>query len=221
MRRILNLLTGIRQRIANTLRRRPNQFIQRLEEQAMLLVTSAEALNAFMKKPGKKKAQEVARLEKEADEIRRILIDELNRSFVTPIDREDLFSLSHMLDDVIDAIDMITSDMHALSVKPNGNLQKMTRMLQEAAQEILLAIQRLEHHPNVATTHVVKLKRIETDMEMLYSEALADLYDQNIQDIDAMMDVLKLRDVYRSVKQAGHAAEETGNLISHVVVKFY
>jgi predicted phosphate transport protein (TIGR00153 family) len=185
------------------------------------LVTSAEALSAYMNKPGKKKAQEVTRLEKEADEIRRILIDELNRSFVTPIDREDLFSLSHMLDNVIDAIQTITSDMDALKVKPNGNLQRMTHMLQEAAQEILLAIQRLEHHPNVTTAHVVKLKRIENDMEALYSEALAELYDRDVKDIHAMMEVLKLRDVYRSVKQAGNIAEETGNLISHVVVKFY
>jgi hypothetical protein len=215
------LFTGIRQRIANALRSRPNQFIQRLEEQATLLVTSAEALSAYMNKPGKKKAQEVTRLEKEADEVRRILIDELNRSFVTPIDREDLFSLSHMLDNVIDAIQTITSDMDALKVKPNGNLQRMTHMLQDAAQEILLAIQRLEHHPNVTTTHVVNLKRIENDMEALYSEALADLYDQDVKNIHAMMEVLKLRDVYRSVKQAGNIAEETGNLISHVVVKFY
>ena len=217
----MNLLTSINQRISNALRSRPNQFIQRLEEQARLLVASAEALDAYMGKPGKKKAQEVTRLEKEADEVRRMLIDELNRSFVTPIDREDLFSLSHMIDDVLDAIDMITGDMDALKVKPNENLQKMASLLRQAAQEILLAIQRLENHPNVATTHVVRLKRIEHEMEALYSEALASLYEQDVKDIHQMMNVLKLRDVYRSVKQAGNVAGETGYLISHVVVKFY
>jgi predicted phosphate transport protein (TIGR00153 family) len=217
----MNLFTGINQRLTSALRNRPNQFIQRLEEQATLLVASAEALAIYMKKPGKKKAQEVTRLEKEADEVRRILIDELNRSFVTPIDREDLFSLSHMLDNVIDAIDTITGDMDALKVKPNETLQRMTNMLHEASQEILLAIQRLEHHPNVATTHVLRLKSIGNDIEALYSDALAKLYEQDVKDIHAMMEVLKLRDVYRSVKQAGNSAVETGNLISHVVVKFY
>ena len=75
-------------------RRRPNRFIQLLLEQAEFTVQGMEALYAYLESPSKAQAEEVTRLEKEADEVRRILIDELNRTFVTPMDREDIHALS-------------------------------------------------------------------------------------------------------------------------------
>jgi len=221
MSQVINFLGSLKERVQNALRRKPNLFLRRLEEQAALLVQGAEALDIYMKKPSKKKAQQVKAFEQEGDELRRIFIDELNRSFITPIDREDLFALSRMIDDVLDHIDTITNDMDALRVKPNGDLQAMTTMLYKVTQEILLAIQRLEHHPNVATMHVVRLKSIENNMEAHYSVALAKLYESEVKDVDEMMHILKLRDMYRLIQQAGSVAEETGNLISHVVVKSF
>jgi uncharacterized protein Yka (UPF0111/DUF47 family) len=81
---------------------RPDRFIQLLLQQADYTVQGAEALLEYMNKPNEKRAQAVRILEKEADEVRRILIDELNRTFVTPIDREDIFALSRAIDDVLD-----------------------------------------------------------------------------------------------------------------------
>src|SRR5690606_30931839 len=82
------------ERVRQRFRRRPNQFIERLQEQCRINMEATQALIDYMAKPSKKNAQRVRHLEKEADEMRRILIDELNRTFVTPIDREDIHSLS-------------------------------------------------------------------------------------------------------------------------------
>jgi len=215
------LFTAIRSRLAALRQRRGNRFINRLEEQALLLVQGTEALIDYMQKPSKKNAKRVSIIEKQADEVRRIFIDELNRTFVTPIDREDLFALSRSIDDVLDIADSITKEMDALRVDPNQDLRTMTDMLHKIAQEILLAIQRLEHHPNVATTHVIRIKNIQNDADTFYTEALGTLYKKDVSNLNEMLNILKLREMYRELYHAVNTAEETGDIISHVVVKFY
>ena len=83
-------------------RPRPDRFIALLLQQAEYTVHGMEALYAYLEHPAQEQADQVTRLEKEADEVRRILIDELNRTFVTPIDREDIHALSRAIDDVLD-----------------------------------------------------------------------------------------------------------------------
>src|SRR5688572_30477585 len=128
----------------------PNRFIVRVVEQAAVVVEGTDALQTYMLKPNKKNAGRVRDLEHRADEVRRILIDEINRTFVTPIDREDLFALSRAIDDVLDYTDSTTKEMFALDITPDETLRSMADILHRCAQEILLAIQRLEEHPNVA-----------------------------------------------------------------------
>lgn len=204
----------------NLFRRKPNRFIIRLVEQSALVVEGTAALQEYMKKPSKKNAAQVRSIEKQADEVRRILIDELNRTFVTPIDREDLFGLSRAIDDVLDHAYTTTSEMDILAVSPNNYLQTMVEMLHNSAEEIHLAMERLEHHPNVADSHAVRAKAIENRMETLYAEAIAELFKKpsNLQDVVNMM---KLREIYRHMLYAVQAAEDAANIISDIIVKFY
>ena len=75
-------------------RQKQNRFLELLTQQAEFAVQGMEALREYMKQPDDSLAERVSQIEKEADEARRILIDELNRTFVTPFDREDIFALS-------------------------------------------------------------------------------------------------------------------------------
>lgn len=221
IRRVLKPLFYLKAWIGQVLKRKPNQFIERLEQQAHFLVLGTEALQEYMKKPSKKNAKQVRAYEKEADEVRRILIDELNQTFVTPIDREDLFALSRAIDDVLDYTDSTTKEMFALDITPDDTLRSMADILHKCAQEILLAIQRLEEHPNVANIHVVRIKDAENSMETLYTDSLSAIFKKNISNLNEMMLVLKLREIYRHMYYAIRSAEEAGDIISHVVVKFY
>ena len=216
----MNLLTGTRQRVRNIFQRRPNRFIERLREQAVIVVQGTEALLEYMDKPSKKNAKAVQVFEKEADEIRRMMIDELNRTFVTPIDREDLFALSRAIDDVLDYAYSTTNEMDILDVLPNEFLCTMATMLHNCADEIRLAIERLEHHPNVADAHALRVKAIENQMETLYAEALANLFNEprNLKDV---VNMLKLREIYRHMFHAVGSAEQAANVIGDIVMKFY
>ena len=210
-------LTEIRQKM---FQRKPNHFLSRLIEQSELVVNGTAALQEYMQKPSKKNAAQVRQIEKEADEVRRILIDELNRTFVTPIDREDLFSLSRAVDDVLDYAYSTINEMDILDVTPNHHLQLMAEMLYHSAEEINLALERLELHPNVADSHTVRAKSIENQMEILYAEAIADLFQKpgKLQDV---VDMMKLREIYRHMLHAVQSAEDAANIIGDIIVKFY
>ncbi len=210
----------LRHYVQAVFRRKPNHFIKRLQEQSAVTVEGTKAFTDYMRKPSKKNAAQVRTLEKQADEIRRILIDELNRTFVTPIDREDLYGLSRAVDDIIDHAYATINEMEILGIAPNEYLQAMAEMLHNSAEEILLAIQRLEHHPNVADTHAVRAKAIENRMETLYAEALAELF-KDIESVKDIVAVLKLREAYRNMFHAVQSTEQAANIISDIVVKFY
>ena len=157
-------------------RPRPNRFIELLIQQADYTVQGVEALLDYVTEPSKKYADEVTRLEKEADETRRILIDELNRTFVTPIDREDIHRLSRAIDDIIDYGYTTVDEMVILEVSPNDYLRRIVSLLRDAAREIHLGVQRLSDHPGVAEDHAVRAKALENRVETVYREALADLF---------------------------------------------
>lgn len=197
---------------------RQNNFVQLLIQQADLTVEGVEALEAYMKKRGSKHAERLNQVEKEADEVRRILIDELNRTFVTPIDREDIHALSRTIDDVLDYAYATIDEMEILEVEPNDYLRRMTSLLGDAARELLSAMQRLEDHPAVANDHAVRAKALENRMEQVYREAVADLFHQP-QDVEHIVEMLKLREIYRHLSNAADRGDEAANVISDIVVK--
>ena len=94
-----------------------NVFHSLIEQQAELTHEGLEILLKYMKKPNAKNAEEMRMKEKEADEVRRILIDELNRTFVTPYDREDIFALSRAIDDVLDYAYTTVDELYILEVE--------------------------------------------------------------------------------------------------------
>lgn len=81
-------------------RKKSNRFLQLLIQQAEFTVQGMQSLQHYMHRPNDILVEQVSKLEKDADEARRILIDELNRSFVTPFDREDIFALSLTIDEL-------------------------------------------------------------------------------------------------------------------------
>ena len=149
-----------------------------------------------------------------------MLIDELNRSFVTPIDREDLFALSRAIDDVLDYAYSTTSEMDILNVAPTPYLGTMAQLLCDSAEEIHSAMERLEQHPGVAGNHALRIKAIENRMDTLYAEALASLFCEP-DDLKEVVNMLKLREIYRHMFHAVGSAEQAANIISDIVIKFY
>lgn len=202
-----------------TRRKKVNRFQELLTRQAEYTVRGFEALVEYMKQPDEDLAQQVSNIEKEADEVRRILIDELNRTFVTPFDREDIFALSLAVDDMLDYANTTVDEMVVLRIRPNPFLERIVSLLADAAMEIYRAVLRLEDHPNVANDHAVRAKALENRVEHVYRGALAELFDTP-NDLDGVMEILKLREIYRHLSNAADRGDEAANVIGDIVVKW-
>jgi uncharacterized protein Yka (UPF0111/DUF47 family) len=142
----------------------------------------------------------------------------LNRSFVTPFDREDIFALSRSIDDVIDYADSTVSEMEVLKVTPTPYMRRIASLLKDAAYEIYQAVQRLQKNPAVATEHAQRAKTLENRVEGVYREAIADLF-RGPEDVHHVVEMLKLREVYRHLSNAADRGDEAGNIIADIVVK--
>ena len=199
---------------------RQDKFLQSLIQQAEITLQGMDALELYMKKRSDKHAAAVTQAEKDADEARRILIDDLNRTFVTPIDREDIFALSRAIDDVMDYAFSTVEEMQILDVEPNDFLRRMVSLLQDAVTEIHLAMLRLKENPGVASEHASRAKALENRVERVYREAIADLFSGPA-DIQHVMSMLKLREIYRHMLHAVGSSDTAANIISDIVVKFF
>jgi len=218
--RILQALKRFPERVRQQFERKPDRFINRIQQQCELGIEATQALLDYLGKPNKKNAQRVRQLEKNGDEIHRILVDELNRTFVTPIDREDIHALSRTIDDILDDTWFTINEMDILEVEPNSFLRDMAELLGHGAEEIKLAMDRLERHPGVASTHAIRAKSIKNDMETLYAKALADLF-RKPKDLENVFTMLKLREIYRHLFHAGGRIGDAANTIDDIVVKFF
>jgi len=192
--------------------KREVDFFELLLAQAEKTLSGCQALVRFLEEKGD--AEELRRLEQEADDIRRILIDELNHTFITPIDREDIFALSRAIDDVIDHAQNTVKEMEAFDVETNEYLCRMAELLQRGAEQLVAAIKHLKKNPNVAVEYAVKAKRVENKMNEAFLAALKQLFSGH--DVGTMM---SYREIYRHFNRSADRVDEAANVISNIVVK--
>ena len=199
--------------------KKPNKFLQLLVDQTTLTVKGLELLKNYLEKPDPNIAKQLDATENEADEVRRILIEELMHTFVTPFDREDIFSLSREIDDVLDHANTTVDEMQILNVSPTPFMLRMAAMLYEASCEIELAVQRLQDkHLNVANDHAQRAKSLENRVETVYREALADLF-QGTKNVKHVVNMLKVREIYRHLSNAADREDVAANVISDIIMK--
>lgn len=199
-------------------RREPAQIVELLVRQADLTQRGLLLLQQYMREPLPAVADELHHVEEEADEVRRVLIEELNRNFITPFDREDVFALSRAIDDMVDYADTTVDEMVLLGVSPNAFLQRMCSLLVEAGAEVHRAVKLLQERPGVANEHAMRAKALENRVERVYREAVADLF-ANPRDVEHVVGMLKLREIYRHLSNAADRGDQAANAIADVVVK--
>jgi uncharacterized protein len=159
---------------------------------------------------------EVDRLEKEADDIRRILIDELNQTFITPIEREDIFALSRAIDDVIDHARNTVKEMEIFEVESNEHLCQMAELMQKGAAQLVGSLRHLKKNPNVAVEYAVRAKRVENEMNDLYLLALKQLFSGSEPRL-----MFIFREMYRHFNRSADRVDEAANIISNIVMKSF
>lgn len=190
------------------------RFFDILSRQSAKTVEGLEALWNFAENGTKENANQVRNIEREADELRRILIEELDSTFITPLDREDIYALSRAVDDVVDYANTTVDEMEIYDVKGDEHIRDMVNILRKAARELNDAVKILKDYPKIASEHAVKAKAYENQIEKAYHLALADLFKGT----DTVY-MLKMREIYRHLSNAADRGDEAANIISSIVMK--
>lgn len=204
--------------IKDLFKSRDEVFLQLLVDESAKGLEALEELQRFVETGNEKSARRVKQIEKEADELRRIIAHELNRTFITPIDPEDIYSLSRAIDEIVDYADSTVEEMQLFGIAGNDYLKQIVSLVLEGAQEIHLAMVRLRDHPGVAGEHASRARSLENRVEKLYRHAVAEMFD-NAKELPLMVEGLKYREVYRHLSNAADRYVEAADVVGHIVVK--
>ncbi|MEZ4591778.1 MAG: DUF47 family protein [Chloroflexota bacterium] len=196
-----------------------SNFLQLLIRQGEFTVVSVEALQAYLKKPNEKRTVQARQVEKDADEVYRILIHELEDSFVTPLDREDIFALGRALDNFIDYVYDTIEEMEIFELAPFTAVSEIATLLLEMAKELHLTMERLLDHPRVANEHARRVKKLENQVERAYRQSLAKLF-QGPEDTEHIMRMLKCREVLRHLSNAADQGDKAADIVMDIGVKW-
>ncbi len=191
-----------------------SRFFDILSHQSSKTLEGLEALWNYAENGSKENANLVRNIEREADELRRVMIEELDKTFITPLDREDIYALSRAIDDVVDYANTTVDEMEIYEVKGDHHIKEMVNILRKAARELNDAVKILKDYPRIASEHAVQAKSYENQMEKAYHFALADLFKGK----DTVY-MLKMREIYRHLSNAADRGDEATNIISSIVMK--
>ncbi len=198
--------------------RKTDKFVQLLIEQADVTVEGLRLLETCILQPDGTSVEQIKEKEYEADEIRRVLIDELHNTFITPFDREDIFNLSLNVDDMLDYALTTIQEMELLSIDADVHLQEMIGLIRQEAEELAMAMRRLTANPRVAGQHAQRAKKLESEVEDIYRRAIADLFTK-AKDFKPLMIMLRRREVYRHVANMSDKANAAADVVGMVVMK--
>lgn len=194
--------------------RRGADFYKLLSDQAKKTEEGLLMLVEFITNPTIENGKKVDLAEEEADELRRILIDELNRTFITPIDREDIFALSRAVDDVIDYAKSTVEEMILFQTGPDQHIIQMVEILQEATKDVAYGVMHMRDHPGACIDHIVRAKKAENQVERRYRQGLVELFKTN-----DVIKILKTREIYRHLSNAADRVVMAANIIGDILVK--
>ena len=156
-------------------------------------------------------------LEHEADETTHAIVTRLDRSFITPFDREDIHELASRLDDVIDRIDSVArrSRIFRIDEVPEGALL-LSEVVHRAAVEVLRAVEALEKGPPATVLAACRdIKRLEEEGDALYHEWLGRLFEPGA---DPLL-VIKWKELYDTLEKTLDSAEDAANVLESVTIK--
>jgi predicted phosphate transport protein (TIGR00153 family) len=199
---------------------REEVFFPLFEESARNMVKAAQTLKELVDnwQDVEQKINEITELEHQGDTITHQIIAQLNRTFVTPFDREDIAELAHTLDDVTDFIHAASDAMLIYKVDPPSQRAKeLAGIIVEGATEIGKAMPQLRHRSQLKQIfeRCVELNRLENEADRVYRSALAELFS----DARDMARVIQWREIYQHMESATDRCEDVANVLEGVAIK--
>jgi uncharacterized protein Yka (UPF0111/DUF47 family) len=183
-------------------------------------VEAAGLLEELLKAPVERRAylvESIKRLEHECDEVTHEVITRLDRTFITPLDREDIHELASGLDDVIDLMDGLArrSQIFHVGQSPQGAIL-LANVIQRACEQLLVAVRGLgKNVPGTVLKACIAVKRLEEEGDTLYHEWLGKMFEGSP---DPLL-LIKWKEVYDNLERTLDCCEDAANVLESISIK--
>jgi predicted phosphate transport protein (TIGR00153 family) len=199
---------------------RNEQFYDLLHDSAKNLVDAGEVLVDLMEhyQNVEMKSDRLRELEHNGDNIAHNIMNLLHKTFVTPIEREDIAQLAQRLDDVMDYIEGATTAMRIYKVsEPTARSRELADVVRLMTVKMEQAISQLREHRHLRDIlpHCVELNRLENVADDLFRSAMAELFE----DEASAAEIIKWREIYDHLERATDYAEDVANVLEGIVLR--
>jgi predicted phosphate transport protein (TIGR00153 family) len=204
-------------RLSSVIAPREREFFDLFDEAGGNIQRAAALLEEMLRDyPDRSElARDILICEQEGDRITHDIIQRLNQTFVTPIDREDILALASSLDDVVDFTEEVADYLGLYKIEaPMEQAQQLATVLHQASRQIAEALPRLRGFKDISH-YTVEINRLENDGDRIVREAVASLFDNGI---DPMV-VIRWKDIFEKLEDAIDATEHVANIIEGIALK--
>ena len=199
------------------------EIIDILEEQAANLVKATSYLVEFMssynKMDGKSTYEIIKDLERRGDQITHRLFTILDKTFVTPLDPEDISKLTSAIDEVLDATEGVANRFVLFTIQaPTPYMIELSKILLSASQEVQLLITRIRNLKSASDLidHSKNIVNYEHKADTIYRTAIAELFKTNNNPIE----IIKLKEVYETLEGALDRCADVADVVEDIALKY-
>ena len=201
------------------------QFFDLLELQSQTVVRGAKLLQECLESKGSLDdlylaSKRIHDVDHEGDNLVHRLMERLNKSFITPLDREDIYELTSRLDDVLDYVDAVAKRLVTFKIAtPTHHAIELGRIIVRGAEETAVGVAMLRDLSNseAIIRQCAKINQLENDADQVMRDALNHLFNGEPKD---PLEVIKWKDLYEHLEVATDKCEDVANIIEAVLVKY-
>ena len=196
---------------------REEDFFTLFRKQGQLVRQGCDQLDGMMSKFDRldERAKELKETEHAGDLVTHEVFERLNRTFITPLEREDIHDLASGLDDVLDAVEAIGTRLVLFKVKSaTREAQQLAAIVVKSGIQIEQAVGSLKNFKNLKA-FTIEINRLENEADNISRQAVADLFSGG----HDVLDVLRWRELYGRLEGAADKCEDVANVIEAIVLK--
>lgn len=194
------------------------RFFDMIERQSETVLTASKSLTDILKTPNgvMERLDEIKKIENECDDITHGITNELNRTFITPIDREDILNLTSRLDDIVDRIYAATNRVYIYGMAPTEPMLQVSDIIVKSVETLNKAIKFLRNSKNFDKVEecCIEINRLENEADTILRTSLAELFKE--QDV---IRLIKLKEIIEILEAATDLCESAASIVTDIVAK--
>ena len=196
-------------------------FFDLFEKQASYAVDAAVYFKELVSKNNPNSEESLKRmhdLEHQGDEVTHQILNNLNKTFITPFDREDIHSLAKEIDDIVDMLYTIVNRLKVYKIeKVDKNLVEFASVIEDSVRSVAIAVRGLRNMKNskAASDACVEINRLENLGDSMRDEMLAELFEKPTDPIS----VIKWKEIYQDAETVLDICEDVAHVVQSILVK--